>query len=106
MKNKIKRLAPSQKIRLPKQWLHWAKLAGLKPESSDKNYRHGRNPYLRGRNRNWRVTNQGYFECSCPLQRFDKWANSVGSQCHSLPETKQQFLILIASLIAESEGAR
>lgn len=94
-------------IKLPKQWVYWAKKAGLKPESSRKSYRrHGRLPYLRGRDRNWRVNCDGVFECSCPLEYFDRWANSRGANMFGFPKTEREFISAVNILIESSRDAR
>jgi hypothetical protein len=92
--------------RFPKQWLHWAKSAGLEPENSAKWYKHCRNPYFVGHNRVWRVNMFGVFECSCPLEYFDRWANSRGADNNSLPRSEAEFLATVASLIYRSRDVK
>lgn len=89
--------------KLPKQWLHWAQTAGLRPEFRRSKWR---GFYMRGRGRNWRVNVHGEFECSCPLAYFDRWANSFGASLDSIPKTRAQFLAAVHRLHAESMDAR
>lgn len=86
--------------RLPKQWLHWAMKAGLKPTGSGRGLRTGF--YLRGRGRNWRVTYNGNFEASCLLEDFDRWANSHSAYADSFPTNEKEFLETVKQLIAAS----
>lgn len=87
-------------MKLPKQWLHWAKKAGLKPE---RRRGRGNKLYLVGRARRWRVNCHNDFECSCPLEHFDRWANSRGARMDSLPKTEAEFLAAVAMLRADSQ---
>jgi len=91
-------------VRLPKQWLHWAMLAGLKPASHLRG--RWRGFYMKGRNRHWRVNCFGFFEASCPLEHFDRWANSRGAEVRQLPRTRDEFLEAVARLHAVSASAR
>jgi hypothetical protein len=72
-------------MKLPKQWLYWAQKAGLRPE---RQRGRGNGFYLVGRGRRWRVNMHNVFECSCPLDHFDRWANSRGAQVDALPKTE------------------
>ena len=89
----------NERIKLPKQWKHWARLAGLK--ATGRAF-HSRGLYaglyLRGKNRNWRVTCHGDFECSCPLEHFDRWANSHGAYAVKFPQNEAEFLAIVKQL--------
>jgi hypothetical protein len=87
--------------KLPKQWLYWAKKARLKPErrrGKDKQYK------LVGRGRRWRVNSFGNFEVSCPIEHFDRWANSFGACVLVAPQTEKEFLTAVHNLIIESNS--
>ena len=86
------------KPKLPKQWLYWAMKAGLKPTGGGRGLRTGF--YLQGRNRNWRVNSYGDFEVSCPLEDFDRWANSHGAFADSFPTNEKEFLATVKTLLA------
>jgi len=90
-------------IHLPKQWLHWAQCAGLKPECQRGRFR---GFYLRGKGRNWRVNDLGNFETSCPREFFDRWANSRGASCDHVPQSKAEFVTTVRLLHAASKDAR
>jgi hypothetical protein len=89
--------------KLPKQWLYWAKKARLKPErqrGKDNGY------YFFGRSRHWRVNCHGHFECSCPEEHFDRWANSRGAHMAVIPRTEANFLTAVRDLLDASKDAR
>lgn len=90
-------------MKLPKQWLHWARKAKLRRE-------YGRGIegayYLVGRGRRWRVNSRAIFECSCPLEYFDRWANSRGAAMEGIPKTEAEFLRDVETLIEQSKDAR
>ena len=88
-------------VRLPKQWMHWAKSAGLKTTVPGR----FRGFYLKGRGRNWRVNCYGFFEASCPIPHFDRWANSRGSEVRQLPRSHAEFLDVVRRMVAASASA-
>ena len=90
-------------MKLPKQWKHWARKAGLRTES-----RRGRFSgfYLVGRGRRWRVNCYGEFECSCPTEHFDRWANSRGEAMDTIPKTESEFLAAVWMMRDLSKDAR
>jgi hypothetical protein len=90
-------------MKLPKQWLHWAQKAGLSPE---RKRGRGNKFYLVGRARRWRVNCHNEFECSCPLEHFDRWANSRGAQMDAPPKTEEAFLAAVLTLREQSKDAR
>lgn len=89
--------------KLPKQWLYWAQKAGLQPERRRGS---GNGYYLVGRGRRWRVDCHGDFECSCPTDHFDRWANSRGAQRRGVPQTQAHFLAAVRELRDASKDAR
>ena len=60
--------------------------------------------YLIGRGRRWRVNCHGQFECSCPLEEFDRWANSRGSYRETVPSNQMDFLSTVLSMVKETEN--
>jgi|694.fasta_scaffold03608_31 hypothetical protein len=90
-------------MKLPKQWLYWAQKAGLRPE---RKRGRGNKLYLVGRSRRWRVNCHNEFECSCPLEHFDRWANSRGAQLGGTPKTEAEFLASVRELRERSKDAR
>lgn len=89
--------------KLPKQWTHWARKAKLHPETRRGSHR---GFYLVGRDRNWRVNCHGDFECSCPTEHFDRWANSRGAVMPGVPRTETEFLAAVRALHEQSRDAR
>lgn len=89
--------------KLPKQWLHWAQKAGLKPETPRWELTCF---YLIGRGRRWRVNCNGDFECSCPTQFFDRWANSRGAIMSGIPRTQKEFISAVVELREASKNER
>ena len=62
--------------------------------------------YLVGRNRRWRVNAYGDFECSVPLEHFDRWANSSGWSHDGVPSTKDEFLRAVDSLVKHTKAMK
>lgn len=86
---------------LPKQWLHWAKLAGLAPSRS-RTYARGVRKlgfYLRGRAHNWRVNCFGMFQIGDRIDDWDKWARSHTVQV-PMPTNEKDFLEAVRKLRA------
>ena len=73
--------------KVPKQFKHWTRLAGLKPTCSKHHRQHVL--YYTGYGRRWRVNQLGNFDMSDT--DFDRWANSLETYV-KLPTTKDQFL--------------
>ena len=46
------------------------------------------------------------FECSCPLEHFDRWANSRGAKMDAPPKTEAAFIAAVAILREQSKDAR
>lgn len=86
-------------MKLPKQWKHWCKKARIKCFFKDP-------CSMIGRDRQWRVNMHSIFECSCPLEHFDRWANSRGAEWDGTPESEHEFLIAVERLIEQSEDKR
>ena len=87
---------------LPKQWLHWARMCGIKPESRRSKWAGW---YMKGRDRYWRVCANLMFEVSCDLEHFDRWANSGGGELE-MPKTKAEFKNTVNKLIELSGTAK
>lgn len=86
-------------MKFPKQWLYWAKKAGLK-QTRARTY--AKEYYFVGHNRNWRVNGFGDFECSCPLEYFDRFANSSGAKIKGIPSSEVEFLNAVKDMLNES----
>jgi hypothetical protein len=84
--------------KLPKQWVHWAKKAGLNRGSRYRKY-NLKGDCLYGLDRVWRVNCDNIFECSCPVEYFDRWANSRGSEWNGIPQTEKEFLNAVKILV-------
>lgn len=92
---------------LPKQWSQWVKKAGLRRESGACQRGLSSYFYLKGKNRNWRVNCFGELECSCPLEHFDRWANSRGANYgYHLPKTEAEFVAAVKQLVTQSADCR
>lgn len=81
-------------VKLPKQWRHWCKLAGLKSESHNAGKcSRGKWTYfsLIGFSRHWRVNCHATFDMSETFDTFDRWANSH-ELTMPMPKTKDEFL--------------
>lgn len=96
--------------KLPKDFKRWLKSTGLQPEGRSKSKSWRRlfstyPPYFIGNDRVWRfglTDNRYWFQVSCPLKHFDRWANSAGETIQ-LPKTKQEFDKAIQSLLLSSQ---
>ena len=85
-------------IKFPKQWKHWAKLAGLKPYTI--RGWHSNFGFI-GRGRHWRVNRFGEFQSSCNLKDFDRWANSTLNTYNGIPQTQAEFFNAVTYLMPE-----
>lgn len=77
-------------MKLPKQWLHWAKKAGLR-RFTRRGSRQDNGMYMWGHRREWRVNRYGEFQCSDTYDIMDRWANSL-HKTEPLPGTEREFL--------------
>jgi hypothetical protein len=85
-------------IKFPKQWKHWAKLAGLKPYT----IRGGAGNFgFTGRGRHWRVSRFGDFQSSFHLRDFDRWSNSILNTYRGIPQTQAEFFNAVEYLTKE-----
>lgn len=89
-------------IKLPKQWRHWCKLVGLRPEGKGK-YNRSSNAWLslRGLGRRWRINCYGELSVSLKEEYFDRWALSHVRSL-PMPHTEAAFLELVAVLLFRS----
>lgn len=88
-------------VKLPKQWNHWARKAGLRPQitrGKSKRDRYLRTHHLIGHGRLWRVNDKGHFQSSCKVAEFDRWANSVDAEIDYIPRTYFEFRIAVQLL--------
>lgn len=84
-------------MKLPKQWKHWLKSAGLKLYSKY---------YLKdfkGKGHVFRVTNYGCIDCSGPIEDFDRWGNSHASSDCVFPNNRDEFIKTIDKLIKTAD---
>jgi len=97
--------------KLHRDFKRWLNSTGLKPEGRKKSKSWRRlfstcPPYFIGNDRRWRFlvpeNGQLRFQVSCPLEHFDRWANSSGESI-PLPETKEEFDKVIQQLLASSK---
>lgn len=80
--------------KLPKQWLHWARENGLRPDGRKEYHKY----YLRGRDRHWRVSSTDELQVSVPMADFDRWANSrIGGV--AIPKTREEFRAAVKTLL-------
>jgi len=88
-------------IKLPKQWKHWCKKAGLRPETTfrytDGLRRSGRWMSLNGQGRKWRISlrntanqNDCVFQAGETYEKFDRWARSRRTT-FEIPQTWAEF---------------
>jgi hypothetical protein len=87
-------------VKLPKQWKHWCKKAGLRPESTGR-WARGRWSYmsLRGRGRRWGITCYNDLRVSEGNATFDRWANSEVALV-PVPTTEATFMVAVKELYA------
>jgi hypothetical protein len=86
-------------FKLPKQWKHWVRSAGLRFDGFGKYKRSRHNIYsMRGHGRHWRVNCHGEFQCSEPYAGFDRWANSH-QETFQMPKTKDAFVSLVKGYV-------
>ena len=87
---------------LPKQWCHWVKKMNL--DKYDTEYRRTRygKTHLSGHNRLFRVNRYGEFQCSVPLEHFDRWSNSLGYTYPMIPKTFKEFQWVVTTMIEQT----
>ena len=81
-------------VRLPKQWKHWCRQAGLRPRDG----RRGRWLYLRGRGREWRVNYFAMLQRGDTYAEFDRWALCQIAEA-PIPKTRDQFVQTVEYLL-------
>ena len=91
---------------LPKQWKYWMKQTRL--TNYDSEYQrayHGRT-HFSGRNRLFRINCFGEFQCSVPLEHFDRWGNSVGCTYPTIPQTEGEFKWVVKHMIEQTKDMK
>ncbi len=83
---------------LPSDWKMWFKDAGMEHYTYDKSF-----TSFKGHGRHWRINNLKEFECSCPAEHFDRWANSRGAIWPRVPDTQSEFDLAVKTMIDESK---
>lgn len=88
---------------LPKQWKHWMKQMRVNKYDSEYRRTHYGKTHFCGRNRLFRINRFGEFQCSIPLEHFDRWSNSVGYTYPSIPQTGQEFEWVVKHMIEQTQ---
>jgi len=88
-------MTKSTEQKLPKQWRHWCKKAGLQIKGSRGNWCPF---YMTGHGRVWRLNCLEMFQCGDTLEDFDRWALCDIEET-TRPETEQEFLNAVESLL-------
>lgn len=88
--------------KLPKQWKHWCKLAGMKPHSNRPSAERGEWAwwYLKGRGRVWRINDKGMFQCGDTYADFDRWALCEIEEA-TMPINHREFRETVANLLRQ-----
>lgn len=88
--------------KLPKQWKHWCKLAGLRPEGKRNRYNDWRQTWswfsLKGKGFCWRVNCHGMFQRGDSYAEFDRWALCDIDET-TMPKTEKEFLNAVRHLL-------
>jgi len=86
---------------LPKQWLHWCKLARLSTASKPKWGRgvYNLGLYLKGRAHYWRVNCFGMFQIGDRIDDWDKWGRSHIVEV-PMPTNEKDFLEAVRKMRA------
>lgn len=87
----------------PKQWKHWINKAGLGGFSTKDFRNYNGKYYFTGKNRYFRVNRLGEFQCSVPIQHWDKWGNSVGITYPYIPRSEKEFLYVVKWMIEQTK---
>ncbi len=82
--------------KLPKQWKHWCKLAGLHPRKGTD--RKDQWWYLQGHGHEWRVNDKRMFQCGDRIVDFDRWALCDIKEL-PVPTTRDEFLKAVEDLV-------
>ena len=84
--------------KLPKQWKHWCKLAGLRPVGKYVSYSRWTWYTLKGKGFYWRVNCYGMFQRGDSYAEFDRWALCDISET-AMPKTEKEFLNAVQHLL-------
>lgn len=87
---------------LPKQWERWTKKAGLKNSYSSSLQRKYDVLYFTGYGRNWRLNALDYLDISCPIEDFDRWANSRENSIKMEAKTEKEFVDMVLKMAMDS----
>lgn len=88
-------------IKLPKQWRHWCKKAGLHPHYGGRRWHEWF--YLKGHGRVWRINCDDMLECGDTYAEFNRWA-LCNSKEVSRPTNQSQFLAAVRDLLAKQRA--
>lgn len=94
------------KINVPKQWKHWMKQLRLNTWDTKYLREHYGRFYIKGRDRHFRINCFGEFQCSVPLEHFDRWSNSVGYTYPTIPQTEKEFNWVVKHMIEQTKDMK
>ncbi len=97
--------ARAEKLIKSDKWKSWCHAVGIKPTLQPALGEEPDYGNLKGRNRYFRINASGEFDCSQPLELFDRWANSTGITIRFLPASFKEFKNVIEFMLANSELA-
>jgi hypothetical protein len=104
----VKKKVEEGDVLLPKQWRHWCRKAGLKPEGHKGECRFVRPSWgwfsLIGLGRRWRVNCYNQFSVSLSNKHFDRWARSHVMDV-PMPKTEAEFMAAIENMRAVAKNA-
>lgn len=92
-------------VKLPKQWRRWAKKAGLKDSYSSSLRRRYQSCYFTGHGRHWRIDCFGDLDMSCPIDEFDRWANSLERCTQMTAKTEREFVCMVGDALSSADAA-
>lgn len=91
-----------RKIKLPKQWKHWVRSAGLGLGAPISKWHRSLDSwrYLKGHGHAWRINMYGELQCGDRLKDFDRWAlsNNVYVDFSSI-KSRDQFVSVVKQLV-------
>lgn len=96
----------SKKFNLPKQWKHWIYISGLTKQGSGYFRTHFGNLYFSGKGRHFRINRFDEFQCSVPIEHFDRWANSTGYTYPMIPKTEKEFRWVVKTMIEQTRDMK
>lgn len=83
-------------IKLPKQWKHWCKKAGLRPHGGGRRWYDW--CYLKGHGRVWRINCHNKLQCGDTYEEFDRWA-LCDIEEGIFPTSESQLVFMVQELL-------